>query len=111
MRKILLALLFVLGLSGCFPGLHQEDVQQGNVITQEQVDKLRPGMNYEQVRFILGSPLITDTFTSNRWDYVYNRARSDRRIASERFTLFFEAGRLKAYSGDFVSEFLEQAQP
>ncbi len=47
------------------------DVQQGNVLTQDMVAQLKPGQTREQVRFILGSPLIADIFHRQRWDYVY----------------------------------------
>jgi outer membrane protein assembly factor BamE len=47
------------------------DVQQGNVLTQEMVSQLRPGLSKDQVRFILGTPVLTDMFHANRWDYAY----------------------------------------
>ena len=48
------------------------DVQQGNVLTQEMVAQLKPGQTREQVRFILGTPLLTDIFHQQRWEYVYS---------------------------------------
>ncbi len=54
-----------------FPGVYKINVEQGNIVTQEMVDQLKPGMNRRQVRFILGTPLIEDTFNQNRWDYLY----------------------------------------
>ena len=48
-------------------------IQQGNFISQEMVAQLKPGMSKEQVRFILGTPLVTDIFHADRWDYVFYR--------------------------------------
>ncbi|MCE9639672.1 MAG: outer membrane protein assembly factor BamE, partial [Betaproteobacteria bacterium] len=47
------------------------DIQQGNVVTQEMVDKLKAGQTRSQVRFVLGSPLVADMFHDDRWDYIY----------------------------------------
>lgn len=68
-----LALAGLLALAGCsFPGVYKIDIQQGNVVTQDMIDQLRPGMTRRQVRFIMGNPLIQDTFNTNRWDYLYS---------------------------------------
>ncbi|MBA6420137.1 outer membrane protein assembly factor BamE [Pseudomonas neustonica] len=91
-------------LSGCgiIPGVYKIDVQQGNVVTQDMVDQLRPGMTQRQVRFIMGTPLIQDTFHPERWDYLYSlkSGRSDR--VQERISLNFDDNRLVGLSGDFV---------
>ena len=72
--KLMLSSLTLVGLfalAGCsFPGVYKVDIQQGNVVTQDMIDQLRPGMTRKQVRFIMGNPLITDTFHANRWDYL-----------------------------------------
>ena len=78
------------------------DVQQGNVLTQEMVGQLKPGQTRDQVRFILGSPLLTDIFHRDRWDYVY-RFRDGRTgaVESRQFSVFFDAeGRLLRAAGD-----------
>lgn len=78
------------------------DVQQGNVLTQDMVAQLKPGQTREQVRFILGSPLIADIFHRQRWDYVY-RFRNGRtgEEQNRRFSVFFNAeGRLERVAGD-----------
>ena len=91
-------------LSGCgiIPGVYKIDVQQGNVVTQDMVDQLRPGMTQRQVRFIMGTPLIQDTFHPERWDYLYSlkSGRSDR--VQERISLNFDDNQLVGLSGDFV---------
>lgn len=90
-------------LSGCgFPGVYKIDVQQGNVVTQEMVDQLRPGMTTRQVRFIMGTPLIQDTFEPNRWDYLYSMQAGHNPREQERISLMFENDRLVGLTGDFV---------
>ena len=67
----IIILLIILQLTGCslLPHfLYRIDVQQGNVVTLEMIETLRPGMTKSQVRFVLGSPLIVDAFRENRWD-------------------------------------------
>ncbi len=96
-----------LGLAACsnVPRIVTEyriDVQQGNVLTQELVSQLKPGQTRDQVRFLLGTPLLTDVFHAQRWDYVY-RLQEGRSGAVEtrRFSVFFNAdGRLESVSGD-----------
>jgi outer membrane protein assembly factor BamE len=51
------------------------DIVQGNVVTQEQADRIKPGMSREQVRDVLGSPMLTDIFHADRWDYVFTIKR------------------------------------
>lgn len=64
------------------------------MVTQEMVDTLKPGMSKAQVRFVLGSPLIVDTFRENRWDYVYLLQEKGRLIDKQTVTIFFEDDRL-----------------
>jgi outer membrane protein assembly factor BamE len=58
------------------------DVRQGNFVTQEMVAQLKPGLSREQVRFILGSPLVADMFHGDRWDYVYRYQQGTARPSS-----------------------------
>lgn len=66
------------------------DVKQGNVVTQDMVEKLKYGMSRSQVRFVLGSPLVVDAFRNNRWDYVYSNRKGGRLVKQERLTVLFE---------------------
>ncbi|TLX62883.1 outer membrane protein assembly factor BamE [Stutzerimonas nosocomialis] len=105
--KLLLTSLTFAGLvalAGCsFPGVYKVDIQQGNVVTQDMIDQLRPGMTRRQVRFIMGNPLITDTFHANRWDYVYSIQPGGSRRQQERMSLIFsDNDQLIGLSGDFV---------
>lgn len=65
------------------------DVQQGNVLTQEMVSQLRPGLSKDQVRFILGTPVLTDMFHANRWDYTYRLKKGTGEVESRLFSVFF----------------------
>ena len=96
-------------LAGCgnvssfrFPGVYRIDIPQGNIITQEMVDQLRPGLTKRQVNFILGTPLIRDTFDQDRWDYVYSYQPGGGERVQERIAVFFEDGVLTRFSGDFT---------
>jgi outer membrane protein assembly factor BamE len=91
------------GLGGCaFPGVYRIDIPQGNIITQEMVDQLRPGLTKRQVTFILGTPLIRDTFDQDRWDYVYSYQPGGGERVQERLTVFFDdTGTLTHFEGDF----------
>ncbi|MDR2111727.1 MAG: outer membrane protein assembly factor BamE [Candidatus Accumulibacter sp.] len=78
------------------------DIQQGNVLTQEMVAQLRPGLTREQVRFILGTPVLADMFHANRWDYLYRLQKgSTGEIETRKFSTFFDDdGRLVRVGGD-----------
>ncbi len=83
----------VITLSGCTT--YKIDVQQGNVLDQEAVDKLKIGMTKQQVQFVLGSAIIKDPFRSNRWDYVHTFLPGNSNITYRRtITVFFEKNKL-----------------
>jgi outer membrane protein assembly factor BamE len=71
-------------------------IQQGNVVTQEQVDKLKIGMSRLQVRDIVGTPLLTDAFHANRWDYVFTLRQSGRMVQRRNVVLIFDGDNLKS---------------
>ncbi len=90
------------------------DVQQGNVLTQEMVAQLKPGQTREQVRFILGTPLLTDIFHQQRWDYVYSyRKGRSGEVETRQFSVYFDKdNRLERASGDVeVADLDELAVP
>lgn len=82
------------------PIAHRIDVQQGNVVTQEMVAQLEPGMDKKKVNFIMGSPAIVDTFHANRWDYVYTFQAGRKTPKKRRVTLFFEDDKLVRIEGN-----------
>ncbi len=81
------------------------DIQQGNVLTQEMVSQLKPGLTKDQVRFILGTPVLMDMFHANRWDYVYRLQKgSTGEVEMRQFSTFFDAsGRLVRVGGDVAA--------
>jgi outer membrane protein assembly factor BamE len=90
------------------------DVQQGNVLTQEMVAQLKPGQTREQVRFILGTPLLADIFHQQRWDYVYSyRKGRSGEVETRQFSVYFDKdNRLERASGDVeVADLDELAVP
>lgn len=77
-------------------------IQQGNYVTREMVEQLKPGMTKEQVRFILGTPLVTDIFHADRWDYVFYRESPGGKREQRNFAVIFEDGRLARVIGDLL---------
>ena len=82
------------------PFVYRPEIQQGNVVEQEQVNQLRPGMSKRQVRFLLGTPMLNDVFHANRWDYAYTIGRGSTPEEIRRLTVFFEDDRLVSITGD-----------
>ena len=79
---------------------YQMDMQQGNVVTREQTQALRPGLSRTQVADILGSPLLTSVFHADRWDYVFTFQRQGQTVQQRRLTVFFKGDALDRFEGD-----------
>lgn len=88
------------------PGVspHKVDIQQGNYVTQEMVDKLKPGMTRSQVRFALGTPLVADPFHADRWDYVYVQQKKGRVVEKRSIVVVFKDDALVRVDGDVVAK-------
>lgn len=99
--KLLSFLLAVVAVTGCSP--YKMDIRQGNLITPEMRERLRVGMSHNQVRALLGEPLVQDPFHPDRWDYVYTYEH--RRVVQDkqRLTLYF--------TGDSVSRIDDSHMP
>ena len=100
---ILLPLLLAACSSVSTPQPYRIDIQQGNVITQEMVAQLKPGLTRDQVKFILGSPLVADMFHTDRWDYVYMLQPGKGEVQRRRLTVIFEDNKLVRLAGDVVA--------
>src|SRR4051812_47996315 len=105
----LLAGILLAALAGCnyVPQMvtpYRMEIQQGNFLTQDLVSQLKPGMTKDQVRFLLGTPLLVDPFHTDRWDYVFTRVRENNRNPEQRrITVHFDkSGTLERMSGDVV---------
>lgn len=88
---------------GDFPLVYKIDIPQGNIITDEQLDKLEPGMTQEQVTFLLGTPLLVDSFHQNQWDYIYQfvpgtaKRRKGAKEEEQLLRIYFEDGVVESY--------------
>lgn len=75
------------------------DIQQGNFVSKEMVAQLKPGMTREQVRFVLGTPLLTDVFHADRWEYEFRLAKGNGELVSSRVSVFFKDNLMDRYEG------------
>jgi outer membrane protein assembly factor BamE len=99
MQKLLISILVCgAALLGCSP--HKLEIQQGNIITDEMLAKLKTGMNQKQVRYLLGTPQLTDPFHANRWDYLYSLREDGEETERKHLVLFFD--------GDILSRIEER---
>lgn len=96
--------LFLVVLAGCskdkIPGVYRIDIQQGNDVTQEMLNQLKPDMTKSQVSYIMGTPLLIDTFHPDRWDYIYSFHPGNGDREQRRITLYFEDDKLDHIEGD-----------
>jgi outer membrane protein assembly factor BamE len=104
MRALLgaVSLTLILGACSYLPslGVYKLDINQGNYVTQDQVDKLKVGQTRVQVRGTLGTPLVADPFHANRWDYVYEFRRQGRTLEHRQFVAYFVDDKLARWEGD-----------
>ena len=97
-RVLILALPLL--TTACILTPYRIEIQQGNYVTPEMVAQLKPGLTRDQVRFVLGTPLVSDMFHGERWDYVFMRRRANStEVEYHRLSVFFEDGKLKSVEG------------
>ena len=72
------------------PTSYKMDIRQGNFVTAEMREKIKLGMSKSQVKYVLGTPMISDVFHANRWDYVYRLEQRAKLVEQQRLTLYFE---------------------
>ena len=84
------------------PETYRQDISQGNEITPEMLLEIKPDMNKSQVRFVLGTPLIQDSFHKNRWDYIYVVRQKGKFIESRHLILTFKKDKLVNLTGDLI---------
>ena len=100
--SVSVGLAALLTASCAFPRLHRVTVQQGNVITQEMVDQLKPGMTREQVAFVMGQPVVRNAFDDTRWDYVYTIDVPGSFESRLLVSLYFSGDELDRITGDLA---------
>ncbi|MCZ6640567.1 MAG: outer membrane protein assembly factor BamE [Gammaproteobacteria bacterium] len=84
------------------PRVFKITIQQGNLISQEMIDQLKPGMTRSQVAFIMGEPVARNTFNDDRWDYIYTVVIPGVFQDEKRMSLYFENGVLAYFTGDYA---------
>ncbi len=104
MKKILITIvcilpIFAIGCSKMIPS-YRIDVQQGNIIHQHDINRVRPGMTKKQVSFVLGTPLIRDAFNQDRWDYIYTLNHGRRKAIKKRVSVLFSNDKVIGVEGD-----------
>ena len=101
---IILALC--VGLAACanlrFPGVYRVDIAQGNFVTQDMIEELRPGMTPEQVRYVLGAPVLTDPFSPDTWYYLLQYRPGQGEPTEQQIVVHFDNNRLSHYEGEVV---------
>ena len=109
MKNLVLFCISLVILSACSrsfdggyttPLLYRINIQQGNVIEQKMLDKLKPGMDKKQVKFIMGTPVLIDPFHNERWEYIYSFQKGAGVREQRHITLYFEDDKLDHISGD-----------
>lgn len=92
-----------LSLSACSSWVYRIDIPQGNYLEQKSIDKIQMGMTKEQVKFILGSPVVVDAFNNDTWNYIYRfkSGISKKMDVQKSFTIKFENDKLISADGDF----------
>ena len=106
-RLIPLLIPLLLVMAGCsyegtrkLPFVYRVDIQQGNVIDQDMVDRLHPGMDKNQIQYIMGTPVLDDPFHANRWDYIYTYSKGGTRREQRHIILYFKNNKLSSVGGD-----------
>ncbi len=106
MRKLLIIALLapVVALNACtgehIPFVYKIDIHQGNIVNQDMVDQLEPGMDKARVRYIMGTPTLVDVFHQDRWDYIYLNQPGRGKPEQRRITLHFQDDQLTRVDGD-----------
>lgn len=97
--KVTLFVIFMafFGLSACY----KTPVQQGNILKQEDIDEVKPGMSKQQVAIVLGTPTVADPFNQDRWDYINTTKYKGKFKKVKKFSLFFENDKLVRTEGNY----------
>lgn len=104
--KLLIPILTVLiTVAGCsFPGVYKINIQQGNIITQDMLDQLKPGMNRRQVHFVLGNPLLDNVFDDSHANYAYTYQFAGGETKQQLITVYFDEGKYTHFEGELLKD-------
>ncbi|WP_404365060.1 outer membrane protein assembly factor BamE [Marinobacter sp.] len=101
----LAALMLVTLLAGCaFPGVYKINVQQGNILSEEELTQLQPGMTRDQIHSVLGSPIMLNPVDPSREYYIYTFQKSGGDILEQRIIVYYEADRFDHYEAQLLEE-------
>ena len=93
--KAFISICSLLLITSCsIPRIYEVIISQGNLVDEEMLEKLEVGMTESQVKYVLGSPLIRDTYTPDRWDYYTSVTQGDRKYSENKLILFFKDNKL-----------------
>lgn len=102
LRRLLLVAFITIAIQSC---VYRVDVQQGNLLEDNDVEAVQIGMTRSQVRFLLGTPVVEDSFHHDRWDYIYYFRQGRRRNADRSWLIvYFEGDRVKEIDYDVPIE-------
>ena len=90
MFRFIITATVLLFLSACSMQVYKLNVQQGNIVTQDMLDKLKPGMDKGQVAYIMGNPVLKDTFSTRFWDYTYRTERREDEVKQYHIRVHFD---------------------
>lgn len=112
--RVFVVLCAILVLPACFPGVYKLDIPQGNILEKEKMEQVKTGMTKRQVRYLLGTPLIMDSFNQDRWDYYYSHqyylpGNSEPVLRKARLVLSFEKGQLVTMDKQMPENFFPPA--
>ena len=100
-KQFFSSLIILLLIFSCsLPRVYEVVISQGNLIDEDMMEKLEIGMTESQVKYVLGSPLISDTFTPNRWDYYTSVTQGNKKFTEKKITLYFEDKKLVSWEGE-----------
>ena len=103
--KNILLLIIGIFISSCsIPKTYEVVISQGNLVDQEMIDKLEVGMTESQVKFVMGTPLIADTFYPERWDYFTSVTQGSKTYTEQKIILYFEDNKLARWDGELLSD-------
>lgn len=102
MKKFIITVAFAtFFLSGCgrfgFPGVHKIPIEQGNILSSDQIEQLKPGMTKSQVEYVLGTPLIKDSFNTDRWDYQYRLYKEGELADQYKLSVYFMNNKMTSF--------------
>jgi outer membrane protein assembly factor BamE len=101
-KKMILRLMFAFSMLWLTSCVYVLEIQQGNLINQKEINQLRPQLTKEQVVFVLGNPVIDDSFSDDKWIYMNTYKNRDGVKTTQKLELYFKKGLLVQAKGDYT---------